>query len=302
MRKELLAVDNNDKRHIKIFGEFVDPKLRELVLNNIIEKLEEGKIIQKEVDLSIFGILGATPMVTPTILIRLSGLKESGFFNDYDTAELYDEVQKALYYLIQDEKGDRGSYGQLFGTIFFKTTCSLSGDMIDVEYFICISGVTLEDLKLYKKLVLDPNAMEKVFEYYEFEKQRQRKLKQEIRSSIKTIPSEELIKDLKNLFIPGRWRSLFKEQFIDIGCWLNFRGVYAIKDETEEKVVYIGRSLGVGIRAADHTGIFKELENQNHEWSIKIRKNKIPYEDLSLEARLINVLSPKYNTTYNSKK
>lgn len=79
------------------------------------------------------------------------------------------------------------------------------------------------------------------------------------------------------------------------GCYVIF-----IKKPNKNELVYIGSSNNIHQRLREHLNL-NILKKQKHPLLIvKIRKDKTKYEHLTLEARLIDRLKPKYNKQYNN--
>lgn len=73
-----------------------------------------------------------------------------------------------------------------------------------------------------------------------------------------------------------------------------FPGVYTIWNTDSKECLYIGSSKNVRNRVITHLMTKKELKKYKNMY-VKVRKDKYRYEHLTLEARLIYKLQPKYN-------
>lgn len=110
---------------------------------------------------------------------------------------------------------------------------------------------------------------------------------------------QRLADELKEVFVPGKWLPLGREDFMPVKRYLTFRGVYAIcSADEEEEILYIGSTQDIGSRAGGRW--FEALEGKEIDWIIKIRRNRKKFEDLRLEAYLISRIRPIFNQQFNT--
>jgi len=123
---------------------------------------------------------------------------------------------------------------------------------------------------------------------------KEKELKRKEKKYKKKKKLQYLLEEIKKY--SGKWTILNLDKFYQNRKKIIFSGVYAFCSTKSREIFYIGYTKNIIARviSAKHPAI-KVLKNKNLEWLIKIRKDKILYEGLTIEARLITRIKPCFN-------